>query len=26
VADYDPGVLDTWWFDAKRAAEIGKPG
>jgi len=25
VAQYDPGVLDTWWFDAARAEKIGKP-
>ena len=21
-----PGVLDTWWFDAEKAAQIGKAG
>jgi len=26
VAAYDPGVLDTWWFDAEKAARIGKEG
>ena len=26
TADYDPGVLDTWWFDAEKAAKIGKGG
>ena len=26
VAQYDPGVLDTWWFDADKAAKIGKTG
>ena len=25
-AEYDPGVLDTWWFDAEKAAKIGKSG
>lgn len=24
VAKYDPGVLDTWWFDAGKAAKVGK--
>ncbi len=24
VAQYDPGVLDTWWFDADKAAKIGR--
>jgi microcin C transport system substrate-binding protein len=23
---YDPGVLDTWWYDAEKAARIGKIG
>jgi microcin C transport system substrate-binding protein len=26
VAQYDPGVLDTWWFDEEKAARIGKSG
>jgi microcin C transport system substrate-binding protein len=26
VAQYDPGVLDTWWFDEEKAAKIGKSG
>ena len=26
TAKYDPGVLDTWWFDAAKAAKIGKAG
>ncbi|MGH6923061.1 MAG: extracellular solute-binding protein [Propylenella sp.] len=26
VAKYDPGVLDTWWFDEEKAAKIGKAG
>ena len=26
AAHYDPGVLDTWWFDAEKAAQIGKTG
>ncbi len=26
VAQYDPSVLDTWWFDEKKAARIGKSG
>jgi microcin C transport system substrate-binding protein len=26
VAQYDPGVLDTWWFDEAKAAKIGKTG
>ena len=26
VARYDPGVLDTWWFDEKKAAGVGKAG
>ena len=26
TAQYDPGVLDTWWFDAAKAAKIGKAG
>lgn len=26
VAEYDPGVLDTWWFDEAKAAKIGKAG
>ena len=26
VAKYDPGVLDTWWFDEAKAAKIGKAG
>ena len=25
LAQYDPGVLNTWWFDADKAAKIGKP-
>jgi hypothetical protein len=24
AAQYDPGVLDTWWFDRAKAAKIGK--
>jgi microcin C transport system substrate-binding protein len=24
VAKYDPGVLDTWWFDADKANKIGR--
>jgi len=24
VAQYDPGVLDTWWFDKDKAAKIGR--
>lgn len=24
VAKYDPGVLDTWWFDEAKAAKIGR--
>jgi microcin C transport system substrate-binding protein len=24
AAQYDPGVLDTWWFDQAKAAKIGK--
>ena len=23
---YDPGVIDTWWFDAEKAARIGRAG
>jgi microcin C transport system substrate-binding protein len=26
TAEYDPGVLDTWWFDADKAAKIGRSG
>jgi microcin C transport system substrate-binding protein len=26
LEQYDPGVLDTWWFDAEKAAKIGKTG
>jgi len=26
AALYDPGVLDTWWFDSDKAAKIGKTG
>ena len=26
LAQYDPGVLDTWWFDEEKAAKIGKTG
>jgi microcin C transport system substrate-binding protein len=26
LAQYDPGVLDTWWFDADKAAGIGRAG
>lgn len=26
LAQYDPGVLDTWWYDAEKAAKIGKAG
>jgi microcin C transport system substrate-binding protein len=26
LAEYDPGVLDTWWFDTDKAAKIGKSG
>ena len=26
TAQYDPGVLDTWWVDAAKAAKIGKAG
>ncbi len=26
TAQYDPGVLDTWWFDAAKAAKVGKAG
>jgi microcin C transport system substrate-binding protein len=22
-ADYDPGVLDTWWYDTQKAASLG---
>ena len=25
TAQYDPGVLDTWWFDKDKAAKIGRP-
>lgn len=25
-AKYDPGVLDTWWFDTAKAERIGKTG
>jgi microcin C transport system substrate-binding protein len=24
VAQYDAGVLDTWWFDKDKATRIGK--
>jgi microcin C transport system substrate-binding protein len=24
VAKYDPGVLDTWWFDVDKAGRIGR--
>jgi microcin C transport system substrate-binding protein len=26
LAKYDPGVLDTWWYDEEKAARIGKGG
>lgn len=26
VAQYDPGVLDTWWFDEEKATRIGRQG
>lgn len=26
AAKYDPGVLDTWWFDSAKAEALAKPG